>query len=90
MGKATITVTADNRLRIESDYHQDFVEALKAAVPHTERKWLPDVHLWYVDGRHAGTVRELVKQHYDDAWWVEGNRMVDLHTGRTNEQITLF
>lgn len=88
MSKATVTITSDNRLRIESDYDQQFVEDLKAAIPHTEREWLPDAHLWYVDGRHAGKVRELVKEHYTDAWWVEGSRMTDLHTGRVNEQLT--
>lgn len=51
-------------LAITSPYNQDFVAALKATIPGSDRKWEPSSKRWMVTPFHGLTVQRLLEQHY--------------------------
>ena len=63
MKSASITVDG-NSLIVDSPFNRDFVDALKNAIPHTERKWDGGKKVWSVAVRHADTVAALCKEHF--------------------------
>ena len=91
-----ISFLADGRLVIHSDYDAEFIEALKAAVPHYERDWNqtePDA--WTVAVGHRSIVARLAAQYYEVAEIVEADESgrttyTDLVNGGVRTQESLF
>jgi len=44
---------------LQFQYDKNVVEALKAAVPHTEREWRPEALTWWVSEEHADAMKQL-------------------------------
>jgi len=51
-------------LAITSPYDANFVAALKATIPGSDRKWDPDSKRWMVSTAFGSQVKQLIQQHY--------------------------
>lgn len=56
----------DGALAITSPYSPHFVDALKAAVPGTDRKWDGQRKQWLVSVNYGSQVQRLIEQHYSE------------------------
>lgn len=97
-GVCTITVVAEGpeeilngraTIRVQSPYDNDFVEALKGLASYRERAWDENEKCWWFLGHHLEALTELART-FEDAWLIEGNVRINLHTGERIEQIGLF
>ena len=59
---ASLTKEGHN-LVLECDYDEEFVDALKHAIPIGSRRWLPGRKAWVIDAHYARTVRALVRDY---------------------------
>jgi hypothetical protein len=58
------SITLDgNSVIIQTPYNPDLVDALKKAIPYTERRWDNAKKLWIVDRRHAQMVIDMIHDH---------------------------
>lgn len=56
----------DGALAITSPYDADFVAALKAAIPGSDRKWDGNSKRWMVSVAFGSQLQRLVEQHYNE------------------------
>lgn len=85
--KCQIVVTGSEVI-INSSYNADFVEALKAAIPHTERDWDPIEEIWTTDHKYLERVKQLATTHYGSVWLEGLGAIRNLKTGERIE--TMF
>ena len=53
----------DGTIGFESPYDPKLVEALKQAIPYSDRRWDRDQKLWFVAPQHAETLADLAEKH---------------------------
>ena len=53
----------DGTIGFESPYDPKLVEALKQAIPYSDRRWDRDQKLWFVAPKHAETLADLAEKH---------------------------
>jgi len=51
---------------VRSDYDAGYIEALKQAIPHRERKWDGERKVWLFRRRHVDTVISLLRFYFGD------------------------
>lgn len=51
-------------LLVHAPWNPHFTEALKATIPATERKWLPERKLWAVSQKRGHQLKDLLEEHY--------------------------
>lgn len=57
----------DGALAITSPYDAGFVEALKAAIPGTDRKWDGTTKRWMVSAKFGSQVKDIIERYYNVA-----------------------
>lgn len=92
---AYVTVKPNRKVVIvETPYNKDFVAELKVVIPQQHRSYddQDGNKRWTVADVYRSRVEALVKKHYSDipAFIIEGAITVNLHTGETVEQSTMF
>ena len=94
---ATLRTRHDSdEVELESSYRMEFVEALKAAVPHTDRRWNPEAGIWTFKRFWWDRVVALIQDHFYEAYHEHTNaagevEKVDLiHGTRLGTQTSMF
>jgi len=83
-------------VELESTYRAEFVEALKAAVPHTDRRWNPETSLWTFKAFWLSRVTALVRDHYFEAYQEHTNEAGEvektdlIHDVKLGTQTSMF
>jgi len=77
------------RVQVTSPYDTEFVEALKNLAPHRARAWDPEEKCWWFTEAYLDHLKVLA-QEFEDAWLVERDVRINLHTGERVEQMGLF
>ena len=85
-----VTILSPQRVQIRCSYDPGFVEALKAAIPHTARTYDEATKLWTADRRYEAQLTALAETYFAVALRIDGNFTLDLHTGKITEQLTLL
>ena len=67
MTQAIITDSGDEHLRIDSDYNEAFITALKNTIPWKKRQWDKEKKCWFIDKFFKPIVLSLLEEHYDYA-----------------------
>lgn len=67
LGAACKVTTVGGKLHVSTPYSAAFVEALKAAIDWTDRKWNTALKVWEVKATHKATVEALIAKHYPSA-----------------------
>lgn len=55
---------------VRTPFAEDFVEALKEDIPHTDREWLPDRSVWWIAIDYRKHVETLILD-----YWIELQRI---------------
>jgi len=94
MSVCNVVRQSGKRTEVRFDYNMQFVERLKALIPHTNRSYNPKTKVWAIEDAYTSEVVEVAKKYFKKCSLVEvkGDRIITtrLHSGMVEEQEALF
>jgi hypothetical protein len=77
-------------IELESDYLEEFYEALKDNLPYGAWRYSPEHKSWFILPRWRDVAAGIALKHFERVWLVRGSTRVDFRSGETFEQGTMF